>query len=134
MSGPVDFTALVVAHLKDDENIDATIAGNRFPERTELPALRVSTIQTLAAAAPTPEWWDGLIQVDCYARKDVDSFTLASTVQSSLQALVGSAGDAVVADVTQGDIRFVDDADFVPVASRHIVSVDITARATPNNP
>ena len=128
MSGPVDFTALVVAHLKADEDIDGYVGGNRLPERTELPAMRVTTVQTLAAAAPTPEWWDGLIQVDCYARKDVESFTLAATVQSSLQALVGSAGGAIVADVTQGDIRFVDDTDFVPVASRHIVSVDITAR------
>jgi hypothetical protein len=136
MSGPVDFTALVVAHLKADETVDAYVGGNRLPERTELPAVRVSTVQTLAAASPTPEWWDGLVQVDCYARKDVDSFTLASTVQTAMQTLVGSAGDAIVADVTQGDIRFVDDADFVPVASRHIVSVDITARnpTQPNNP
>jgi Protein of unknown function (DUF3168) len=136
MSGPVDFTALVVAHLKADENIDAYVGGNRLPERTTLPAIRVATGFATAAAAPTPEWWDGLVQVDCYAVRDTDSFELAAAVQTSLQSLVDPDEGVVVADVTQGDIRFVDDADFVPVASRHIVTVDITARATtqPNNP
>lgn len=136
MSGPVDFTALVVAHLKADENIGAYIGGNRLPERTDLPAVRVTTVISVPAAAPTPEWWDGSIQVDCYSVRDTDSFELAAAVQTSLQELVDPDGGVVVADVTQGDIRFVDDADFVPVASRHIVTVDITARTTtqPNNP
>lgn len=128
VSGPVDFTAAVVAHLLADETIDATVAGNRLPERTALPAVRVVTPQVVAAAAPTPEWWDAIVQVDCYARRDIDSFELAAAVQTSLQDL--TADGIAVADVSQGQIQFVDDPDFVPVSSRHIVTVDITARAT----
>jgi hypothetical protein len=130
MSGPVDFTAVVVAHLKADEDIDAYVGGNRLPERSALPAVRVATGLSIPAAAPTPEWWEGLVQVDCYAVRDTDSFELAASVQRSLQSLVSLNDGVVIANVTQGDIRFVDDTDFVPVASRHIVTVDITARTT----
>ena len=128
MSGVVDFTALVVGHLSADETVDAVVAGNRLPERTALPACRVTSVQVLPAARPTPEWWNGFVAVDCLATRDVDSFELARTVAGSLQDLVGSHDSAVVADVTQADFQFVDDPDFVPLSSRHLVSVEITAR------
>lgn len=128
MSGVVDFTGLVVGHLLADETVDATVAGNRLPERTSLPACRVTVVQTLPATRPTPEWWSGLVSVDCLAERDVDSFELATRVADSLLNLVGSHDAAVVADVTQPDFQFLDDPAFVPRASRHFVSVTVTAR------
>lgn len=128
MSGVVDFTKLVVGHLAGDEAVDAPVFGNRLPERTALPAIRVVTTQTIPAAPPTREWWSGLVQVDCFTVRDTDGFALAAAVQESLHALEGSASPVAVADVSQSDISFLVEEDFTPPAARHIVSVDLTAR------
>lgn len=128
MSGAVDFTAGVVAHLVADENITVPVYGNTVPERTAVPYVLVTTLVALTSAPPTPEWWDGTLDVECLAATHVASFELAATVQESLQGLIGTSDFFVATAVSQGDIRFVDDAGFVPAASRHIVSVDITAR------
>lgn len=128
MSGAVDFTAGVVAHLASDEAITVPVYGNTVPERTAVPYVLVTTILSLAAAPPTSEWWDAAVEVDCLDTTHVASFELAAAVQESLQGLIGTSEFFVATAVSQGDIRFVDDAGFVPAASRHIVSVDITAR------
>lgn len=128
MSGPVDFTAGAVAHLTADEAITVPVFGNTVPERTPVPYVLVTTLIAMASAPPTPEWWDGTLDVECLAATHVASFELAAAVQESLQGLIGTSDSFVATAVSQGDIRFVDDAGFTPAVSRHIVSVDITAR------
>jgi hypothetical protein len=129
----VDFTALVVGHLKSDETIEATVAGGRLPDGATLPAVRVLTTQNMPAARPTLSWWLGMVQLDCLTSSAITAFDLAAKVVASLYDLIGNGSPVAVADVSVVDIQFVDDRDFTPPASRQIVTVDITAR-NPSNP
>jgi hypothetical protein len=132
MPGLVDFTKLIVGHLNDDVSVEAPVFGNRLPERTSLPAIRIVTTQAIPATAPTREWWSGLVQIDCFTMRDTEGFALASAVQDSMHQLEGTASPVVVADVSQSDISFLVEEEFTPPAARHIVSVAVTAR-NPSN-
>ena len=106
-----------------------TVRGGVAAAGDTAPFLIVDAPYTGVATHPAPEWWNGIIQVNCVHNTDLEAHDLADTVIESLTGLAGTVNEAaVIADAVPTSLMPIRPSGFAPALGHWLVSVNVTAR------
>lgn len=126
-----DATALLVAYLKADSQVNALVSGRvatKLPATPQFPSIRITRI----GGVPNKVWGDHAdFQIDCWGRTELEAWQVARTAYPVLLAAPQTHSTGVLSDVSPGapGLSWLPDTTTDPPTARVLFGITCTTHA-----